>query len=213
MSATVSQGQYCLFAPSACRETAWRGRFISAGAPTYRSFNCTLVLPPYSRPAHTWSHVLSKGAPIRHMPLKTSPEPRISVGISNRAQGALMKLPQTGGCQCGAVRYEITQEPYMVYTCHCTDCQRMTSSAFSMAIMLPADAFRLVAGEPHGIERTSDSGRVISHWICANCSSWFSANTVHLSPSRCYAVAGLEESGDGAHGCDPSGGGADHRLH
>jgi hypothetical protein len=42
-----------------------------------------------------------------------------------------MKLPQTGGCQCGAVCYEITQAPIMIYTCHCTDCQRMTSSAFS----------------------------------------------------------------------------------
>jgi hypothetical protein len=59
-----------------------------------------------------------------------------------------MKLPQTGGCQCGALRYEITQAPYMVYACHCTDCQRMTSSAFSMAIVLPAEAFRLIAGKP-----------------------------------------------------------------
>jgi hypothetical protein len=41
-----------------------------------------------------------------------------------------MELPQTGGCQCGALHYEITQAPIMVYTCHCTDCQRMTSSAF-----------------------------------------------------------------------------------
>jgi hypothetical protein len=31
-----------------------------------------------------------------------------------------MNLPQTGGCQCGALRYEITQAPIMVYTCHCT---------------------------------------------------------------------------------------------
>jgi hypothetical protein len=30
-----------------------------------------------------------------------------------------MKLPQTGGCQCGKVRYEITEEPQSVYTCHC----------------------------------------------------------------------------------------------
>jgi hypothetical protein len=35
-----------------------------------------------------------------------------------------MKLPQTGGCQCGKIRYEITEAPQLVYTCHCTDCQR-----------------------------------------------------------------------------------------
>jgi hypothetical protein len=66
-----------------------------------------------------------------------------------------MNLPQTGGCQCGAVRYEITQAPIMVYTCHCTDCQRMTSSAFSLGCVLPDGAFRLVRGEPKGVQRTT----------------------------------------------------------
>ena len=49
----------------------------------------------------------------------------------------------TGGCQCGALRYEITEAPRMVYSCHCTDCQRLTSSAFSMAVVVAAEAFRL----------------------------------------------------------------------
>jgi len=31
-----------------------------------------------------------------------------------------MRLPQTGGCQCGKGRYAITEEPQSVYTCHCT---------------------------------------------------------------------------------------------
>jgi len=29
----------------------------------------------------------------------------------------IVELPQTGGCICGAVRYEITQAPVSVYTC------------------------------------------------------------------------------------------------
>ena len=70
-----------------------------------------------------------------------------------------MELPQTGGCQCGAVRYEITQAPIIVYTCHCTDCQRMTSSAFSLGCVLPDGAFRLTQGEPKGVQRTTGSGR------------------------------------------------------
>jgi len=53
-----------------------------------------------------------------------------------------MKLPQTGGCQCGKIRYRITEEPQLVYTCHCTDCQRLTSSAFSMGIVRPRAGFR-----------------------------------------------------------------------
>jgi hypothetical protein len=57
-----------------------------------------------------------------------------------------MKLPQSGGCQCGQVRYEITEEPQSV--CHCLDCQRLTSSAFSLGIVVPEKGFRLIGIEP-----------------------------------------------------------------
>jgi hypothetical protein len=87
-----------------------------------------------------------------------------------------MKLPQTGGCQCGALRYEITQAPQLVYTCHCTDCQRITSSAFSMALVLPAEAFQLIKGEPQEIQRTADSGLVRTRWTCSQFGSWISAD-------------------------------------
>jgi hypothetical protein len=43
-----------------------------------------------------------------------------------------MNLPQTGGCLCRKIRYEITETPQLVYTCHCTACQHQTSSAFSL---------------------------------------------------------------------------------
>jgi hypothetical protein len=32
-----------------------------------------------------------------------------------------MKLPQSDGCQCGKIRYDITEAPQLVYTCHRTD--------------------------------------------------------------------------------------------
>jgi hypothetical protein len=83
-----------------------------------------------------------------------------------------MKFPQTGGCQCGALRYEITKAPRMVYTCHCTDCQRLTSSAFSMAIVVAPEAFRFTQGEPRPLQKTADSGRVVTRWVCPQCGSW-----------------------------------------
>ena len=87
-----------------------------------------------------------------------------------------MKLPQTGGCKCSAIRYEITQTPRMVYTCHCANCQRMTSSAFSMACVLPEGAFRIVRGEPKAVQHLADSGSEIILWICPECSSWVCAS-------------------------------------
>jgi len=82
-----------------------------------------------------------------------------------------MKLPQTGGCQCGKIRYEITEAPQLVYTCHCTDCQRLTSSAFSMGIVVPEAAFRLSGIEPRPLQRIADSGRVNTRLVCPECGS------------------------------------------
>jgi hypothetical protein len=83
-----------------------------------------------------------------------------------------MNLPQTGGCQCGTLRYEITAAPLLTYTCHRTDCQQLTSSAFSMAIVVPDSAFRLTQGKARLVQRTADSGRIVTRWICPECGSW-----------------------------------------
>src|SRR5215472_5597498 len=83
-----------------------------------------------------------------------------------------MRPPQTGGCHCGYLRYEITQAPRLVYSCHCTDCQKMTSSAFSMGLVVAEEAFRLTAGEPRLVQRAADSGRMTTRLTCPNCGSW-----------------------------------------
>src|SRR5271169_5905309 len=83
-----------------------------------------------------------------------------------------MKLPQTGGCQCGKIRYEITEAPQLVYTCHCVDCQRLTSSAFSMGIVVPDTAFLLMGSEPRQLQRTAGSGRLNTRLVCPECGSW-----------------------------------------
>lgn len=38
---------------------------------------------------------------------------------------------RTGGCLCGAVRYEVHGEPYISGLCHCTTCRKLTGSTFS----------------------------------------------------------------------------------
>lgn len=83
-----------------------------------------------------------------------------------------MKLPQTGGCLCGAVRYKLTQPPLVAYTCHCTVCQRLTGSAFSSALIIAADACRFVGGEVRSFQRLADSGRTVTRWVCSACGTW-----------------------------------------
>jgi hypothetical protein len=83
-----------------------------------------------------------------------------------------MKLPQTGGCQCGKIRYEITEAPQLVYLCHCTDCQRLTSSAFSIGVAVPESGFRLSGIGPRQLQRIADSGRISIRLVCPECGTW-----------------------------------------
>jgi hypothetical protein len=78
------------------------------------------------------------------------------------------KLPWEGGCRCGRVRIRLTEPPLIATACHCTGCQRMTASAFSLTLTFTSPALRVIAGEPvlgglHGPTR---------HYHCAHCKSW-----------------------------------------
>lgn len=73
-----------------------------------------------------------------------------------------------GGCRCGQVRILLSEPPLLTSACHCTGCQRMTASAFSLSIGAPASGFSVTKGEPvigglHGDAR---------HFHCPYCKSW-----------------------------------------
>ena len=80
-----------------------------------------------------------------------------------------MKLPLTGGCQCGAVRYRIDTEPLTVIACHCGQCQKQSASAFGMTMTVPRAAFSFTKGEPARWQRTADSGNALGAAFCQEC--------------------------------------------
>ncbi len=57
------------------------------------------------------------------------------------------ELPLTGGCLCGAVRFEVSEPLLGAVYCHCKRCQRRTGSAFSVTAVTVPGTFRLTAGE------------------------------------------------------------------
>jgi hypothetical protein len=76
--------------------------------------------------------------------------------------------PVTGACRCGRVGLEIIASPLLTLACHCTGCQRMTASAFSLGVAIPDNGFRATGGETavgglHG---------VVEHRFCPHCMSW-----------------------------------------
>ena len=53
----------------------------------------------------------------------------------------------TGGCLCGAVRFEIDAPFVSAGYCHCTRCQRRTGTAASASARVAPGSFRLLSGE------------------------------------------------------------------
>ena len=84
-----------------------------------------------------------------------------------------MSAPYTGGCLCGAIRYEFTSEPETVYICHCTDCQKISASAFGISVRARAENFKITKGEPASFDSVADSGRTKSGLFCATCGTRF----------------------------------------
>ena len=79
------------------------------------------------------------------------------------------KLPWEGGCRCGEVRLRVTKPPLLAGACHCTGCQKMTGSAFSLTLTVPSDGFAVTAGAPV----RGGLGTGISHHMhCPKCLSW-----------------------------------------
>jgi hypothetical protein len=81
-----------------------------------------------------------------------------------------MKVPFTGGCLCGNIRYECSATPIVMGNCHCRDCQRATGTAFAAALLVPRDAMT-ITGDAKYYEVTGDSGGIVGRGFCPNCGS------------------------------------------
>jgi len=78
-------------------------------------------------------------------------------------------LPLTGGCPCGAVRFAVSEMPYLAYACHCTNCQRASGSAFALNMPVATRAFEITQGQPKGSRRVGPSGVPGIFWFCSDC--------------------------------------------
>jgi hypothetical protein len=79
------------------------------------------------------------------------------------------ELPLTGGCGCGAVRWELTELPTAIGYCHCTRCQRRTGTAASLNATVNPAALRVIQGEEHIRRWKPEGGGAKS--FCSQCGS------------------------------------------
>jgi hypothetical protein len=78
---------------------------------------------------------------------------------------------QSGGCQCGQVRYLAARKPLALYVCHCTECQKQSSSAFGISFVVRRDTLKVVQGRPAFYTRQTASGHALQCAFCPDCGS------------------------------------------
>jgi hypothetical protein len=77
---------------------------------------------------------------------------------------------RTGGCLCGAVRYEVEWPPRALVICHCSDCQKQAGSAFSVVGITRRDHLKL-SGELSRFVHSGSSGQPVTRLFCGDCGS------------------------------------------
>lgn len=76
-----------------------------------------------------------------------------------------MTAALSGGCQCGAVRYRVTETPETPHLCHCRMCQKASGNYFLPLAWAPGHTLTLTRGEPAWFH----SSDPVRRGFCATC--------------------------------------------
>jgi hypothetical protein len=86
----------------------------------------------------------------------------------------------TGGCLCGAVRYEITGKPKLAVSCHCRDCQYVSGGAPAHVLVLLREHVTITQGTAKEHWTLSAKGNRIARLFCEACGTpLFARNEKH----------------------------------
>ncbi len=103
-----------------------------------------------------------------------------------------MSTAITGGCLCGAVRYECNAEPLFTGNCHYRDCQRASGGAYSPAMGVPIDALK-ITGEVKYFESRADSGHTVNRGFYPACGSRFFGKSAGMPGITAIMAGSLDD--------------------
>lgn len=90
-----------------------------------------------------------------------------------------MTYPINGSCQCGGVTYTLHKAPLMVVACHCRECQKLSTSAFSITAVVNAGDIE-IRGPLADWSRKADSGNTNAAKFCPGCGN----RIYHFNPAE-----------------------------
>jgi hypothetical protein len=81
----------------------------------------------------------------------------------------LPKFPVAGGCQCGNIKYKLNAPPSVFYLCHCTQCQRQSSSAFGQSMRVRLEDVEVTGKMARFTRKGTASGSPLLGDFCPDC--------------------------------------------
>lgn len=97
----------------------------------------------------------------------------------------------SGGCACGAVRYDCAAAPVIVAHCHCRDCQRASGAAMSTVFAVPRAALHS-RGQTRSYATRGDSGNPVLRHFCGECGSPLYSEVTVLPDLQFVRAASLD---------------------
>jgi hypothetical protein len=82
-----------------------------------------------------------------------------------------MSKSYIGGCACGAVRYEIDDEPMVMGDCQCITCQKKSGTGHGSYLTFASQEKVKVTGKAALWDVAADSGNMKTHAFCPVCGS------------------------------------------
>jgi hypothetical protein len=98
----------------------------------------------------------------------------------------------TGGCLCGAVRYEATGEPSYAGHCYCCDCRKASGSGFIPFMGFSSDAIRFSGKTLMFISKAANGGNAVRN-SCPICGGLVFGGVVGESTSHTVYAGSLDD--------------------
>ncbi|MEJ2021243.1 MAG: GFA family protein [Maritimibacter sp.] len=104
-------------------------------------------------------------------------------------------MKRLGGCACGEIRFEVTEDFLGSGACHCTDCQKLSGGGANYVALAQKGSVKLLQGEPKRFQKPGASGGIVARAFCPSCGTPLWSEPAH-EPFIPVKVGALDDSSD-----------------
>ena len=99
----------------------------------------------------------------------------------------------TGGCYCGATRYQFTDRPKIRAQCYCRDCQYFYAGGPQTLIIVNQATFSLTQGTTRTFTLKSEAGNKVIKHFCNTCFTPIYSEIVEPPDSLVISAGSLDD--------------------